>query len=104
MNDVVQGRCDARFSKVADALAGEVTAGEELGASIAIDIDGELVVDIWGGYADRAKTVPWAEDTIVNFFSCTKTLTPVHWRGHCHQSPWEARPTACSCWVRKPST
>jgi CubicO group peptidase (beta-lactamase class C family) len=75
MNDVVHGHCDARFEKVADALAEELASGEELGASIAVDIDGELVVDIWGGHADRAKTTEWAEDTIVNFFSCTKTLT-----------------------------
>jgi CubicO group peptidase (beta-lactamase class C family) len=57
MNDVVQGHCDSRFGKVADALAEEITTGEELGASIAVDIDGELVVDIWGGHADRAKIV-----------------------------------------------
>jgi len=75
MNDVVHGHCDSRFQKVADALAEEITNGEELGASIALDIDGELVVDIWGGHADRAKTIAWGEDTIVNFFSCTKTLT-----------------------------
>jgi CubicO group peptidase (beta-lactamase class C family) len=75
MNDAVNGHCDSRFAKVADALADEIAKGEELGASIAVDIDGELVVDIWGGHADRAKTVPWERDTIVNFFSCTKTLT-----------------------------
>jgi CubicO group peptidase (beta-lactamase class C family) len=75
MNDVVHGRCDTRFGKVADALAQEITTGGELGASIALDVDGELVVDIWGGHADRAKTIGWGEDTIVNFFSCTKTLT-----------------------------
>jgi CubicO group peptidase (beta-lactamase class C family) len=75
MNDVVQGHCDSRFSAVADALADEIAKGEELGASIAVDIDGEFVVDIWGGHADRAQTIPWRQDTIVNFFSCTKTLT-----------------------------
>jgi CubicO group peptidase (beta-lactamase class C family) len=75
VSDVVHGHWDTRFDKVADALAEEIAAGEELGATIAVDIDGELAVDIWGGYADRAKTVPWAQDTIVNFFSCTKTLT-----------------------------
>ena len=75
MNDAVHGHCDTRFEQVADALADEIARGEELGASIAVDIDGELVVDIWGGHADRAKTVAWGEDTIVNFFSCTKTLT-----------------------------
>jgi CubicO group peptidase (beta-lactamase class C family) len=75
MNDVVHGHCDTRFAKVADALAQEITTGGELGASIALDVDGELVVDIWGGHADRAKTIGWGQDTIVNFFSCTKTLT-----------------------------
>jgi len=75
MNDAVHGHCDTRFENVADALADEIAKGEELCASIAVDIDGELVVDIWGGHADRAKTVGWGEDTIVNFFSCTKTLT-----------------------------
>ena len=75
MDKAVQGHCDSRFSKVADALADEVAKGEELGASIAVDVDGELVVDISAGHADRARTVPWGQDTIVNFFSCTKTLT-----------------------------
>ena len=75
MHEVLQGYCDPRFDKVAEALADEITRGEELGASIAVDIDGEYVVDIWGGHADRAKTVRWSENTIVNFWSCTKTLT-----------------------------
>ena len=75
MNNAVHGYCETRFSKIADALADELAKGEELGASIALDIDGEVVVDIWGGHADRAKTVAWGQDTIVNFFSCTKTLT-----------------------------
>jgi hypothetical protein len=69
MNEVVHGHCDGRFSKVAEALADEIAKGEELGASIALDIDGELVVDVWGGHSDRAKTTAWGEDTIVNFFS-----------------------------------
>ena len=71
----VAGHWNKKFDKLADALADEIGKGEELGASIAVDIDGELVVDMWGGHADRAKTTPWAENTIVNFFSCTKTLT-----------------------------
>lgn len=75
MHDVLHGHCNPRFDKVAEALADEIGSGEELGASIAVDIDGEFVVDIWGGHADRAKTVPWSENTIVNFWSCTKTLT-----------------------------
>ncbi|SEH60681.1 CubicO group peptidase, beta-lactamase class C family [Mycolicibacterium rutilum] len=75
MQQTVHGQWDKRFDGVADALADEIAKGDELGASIAVDLDGELVVDIWGGHADRAATIPWAEHTIVNFWSCSKTLT-----------------------------
>ena len=72
---VLQGYCDARFEKVADALAEEITSGQEVGAAIAVDIDGELVVDVWGGHADAGRTVPWGENTIVNLWSSTKNIT-----------------------------
>jgi CubicO group peptidase (beta-lactamase class C family) len=75
MHELLHGHCDARFDKVADALGEEIAVGEEVGAAIAIDIDGELVVDMWGGHADAARTVPWGEDTIVNVWSSTKTVT-----------------------------
>ncbi|MDT7754770.1 MAG: hypothetical protein QOH27_668, partial [Mycobacterium sp.] len=75
MTDVVQGHCDARFDKVADALGQAISDGEEVGASIAIDIGGETVVDIWGGHADAAKTKPWTADNVVNVWSSTKTVT-----------------------------
>lgn len=71
----VHGHCDARFDKVADALGQAIAAGEEVGAAIAIDIGGELAVDIWGGYADAARTKPWTADTIVNVWSSTKNVT-----------------------------
>jgi CubicO group peptidase (beta-lactamase class C family) len=75
MTSAVHGHADARFDKVAEALADELASGAETGAAIAVDIDGELVLDVWGGYADAAKTVAWGKDTIVNVWSCTKTVT-----------------------------
>ena len=69
----VHGSCDDRFSGVRDALAQQLD-GEELGASIAVDLDGETVVDIWGGYRDEERTTPWTEDTIVNGWSTTKIV------------------------------
>jgi len=75
MTPAVHGRVDPRFDKVADALAEEIDSGAELGAAIAIDVDGESVLDIWGGYADAARTTPWTEHTIVNVWSSTKTVT-----------------------------
>ena len=48
----VHGSCDDRFAAVREALAQQLD-GDELGASIAVDLDGETVVDIWGGYRDE---------------------------------------------------
>jgi CubicO group peptidase (beta-lactamase class C family) len=70
----VSGTCDARFAPVRDALA-EQLEKDELGASIVLDIDGETVVDIWGGWCDTERRRPWAQDTITNVWSTTKTVT-----------------------------
>ena len=71
----VQGTCAERFEPVRAALADKLASGDELGASIAIDIDGETVVDIWGGFRDEARAIPWTRDTITNVWSTTKTVT-----------------------------
>jgi CubicO group peptidase (beta-lactamase class C family) len=75
VSDDVQGCCDPRFDALRAALAEEISSGEETGAAIAVDIGGEMVVDIWGGHADAAKTREWGQDTIVNLWSCTKPVT-----------------------------
>src|SRR3954466_9650862 len=69
----VHGSCDDRFSGCGEALARQLDA-EELGASIAVDLDGETVVDLWGGFRDEERTTPWTQDTLVNVWSTTKTV------------------------------
>ena len=69
----VHGSCDDRFGAVREAFEQRLD-DDELGASIAVDLDGETVVDLWGGYRDEARTTPWTEDTIVNVWSTTKTI------------------------------
>ncbi len=71
----VQGSCDKRFDAVQDVLARQLSSGADLGASVAITIEGEMVVDVWGGWSDEQRTRPWAEDTITNLWSTTKTMT-----------------------------
>jgi CubicO group peptidase (beta-lactamase class C family) len=41
---------------------------------VAVFLEGEPVVDIWGGYVDEDKSAPWVEDTITNVWSTTKTM------------------------------
>jgi len=69
------GTCSARFDPLRELFAAKLESGEDLGASLAINIGGEMVVDLWGGWADAARTVPWAENTITCVFSTTKTMT-----------------------------
>ncbi|MET8577906.1 serine hydrolase domain-containing protein [Streptomyces sp. NPDC005012] len=71
----LSGYVDERFAAVREAAEANLAVGAETGLSVYLDIDGERVVDIWGGYADAARTRPWERDTIVNVWSTTKTLT-----------------------------
>ncbi|WP_127784109.1 serine hydrolase domain-containing protein [Rhodococcus sp. X156] len=71
----IHGFCDDRFAGLRSALQDNVTSGAELGACLAVTIDGEPVVDLWGGWSDTEQTVPWERDTITNVWSSTKTVT-----------------------------
>ncbi len=69
------GFCNDRFSAVQEEFERNLSERGDLGASFACTIDGEFVVDLWGGYKDVDKTQPWEEDTICNVYSTTKTMT-----------------------------
>jgi CubicO group peptidase (beta-lactamase class C family) len=71
----IRGTCDPRFAELRDLLSQNIDSGADVGASVAVTLDGEMVVDIWGGWADEAKTTPWQKDTITNVWSTTKTMT-----------------------------
>ena len=76
-NVAVKGTCDARFQKLYDFFAQNLNNGQDIGATAAVFIDGEPVVDLWGGHIDEERTQPWERDTIVNTFSTTKTMTAI---------------------------
>jgi CubicO group peptidase (beta-lactamase class C family) len=71
----VQGFCDERYGKVREVFAQNLASGADVGASFCATINGETVVDLWGGFADAAGTRPWAKNTIINVYSTTKTMT-----------------------------
>lgn len=70
----IQGTCEDRFGKVAEALADSLDT-DDVGACAAVYVDDEPVVDIWGGHLDVARTIPWQRDTITGVWSTTKTMT-----------------------------
>jgi CubicO group peptidase (beta-lactamase class C family) len=72
----VHGTCDETFAKVRDVFERSFESGE-IGAGIAVLIDGEPVIDLWGGWADPERTRPWERDTLVNVYSVTKGMASV---------------------------
>ncbi|WAL64684.1 serine hydrolase [Amycolatopsis cynarae] len=71
----LNGTVSAPFEPVRDAVAAQLRAGAEVGLSLVVDLDGDRVVDLWGGHRDAARTQPWLRDTITNVWSITKTVT-----------------------------
>jgi len=71
----VQGECDERFASARARMEENLSSGEELGASLVVDLDGEVVVDLYGGFCDTERERPWERDTITNVWSTTKTVT-----------------------------
>ena len=69
----IHGSCDPRFEKMREILSANIDSGDDVGASVAVVHQGEMVVDMWGGWIDEKRSAPWSSDTIVNVWSSTKT-------------------------------
>ena len=77
----IQGYFDLAFETVRDrfsALFDEPGRGVHTrGAALCVQVDGETVLDLWAGTADKDAQSGWQTDTILNLFSCTKAFTAV---------------------------
>jgi len=70
----VSGACDPKFNGVQDVLSDLLEDGREVGCAVCVYVDGQKVVDLWGGMADPKSNRAWAQDTIVSTFSVSKAL------------------------------
>ena len=73
----IHGRCEPGFAAVRDAFAENFALRRDVGAALCVYIGGRPVVDLWGGWADAARTRPWTPDTIASCASTSKGLTSV---------------------------
>ena len=73
----VQGFCDERFTSIRDLFGAGLERGIDEGASYAVALNGQLLVDLWGGYRDLARTEPWEADTVVGVASTSKVIVAV---------------------------
>src|SRR3546814_322667 len=70
----IHGHCAKGFEPVRDAFANSFASLGEIGASVSVIRHGEVMVDLWGGHADAARTKPWARNTLANVWSTTKGM------------------------------
>ena len=70
----VEGTYDPRFQKVHDTFVDNFQQRGEVGAAISVVVDGEVMVDLWGGVKETSTGDPWREDTIVDFYSAGKPI------------------------------
>ncbi|MEU4769190.1 serine hydrolase domain-containing protein [Actinosynnema sp. NPDC023794] len=68
----VEGTCADEFAEVRAEFERNFAERGELGGGVHVTLDGETVVDLWGGDAGGR---PWTEDTITHVWSCTKGAT-----------------------------
>jgi len=77
MTSEIEGFCEERFKSVKEVFQSNFDDNLEVGASFAVTLNGKHVVDLWGGYANAAKTKQWEKNTIVNVYSTTKVMTAI---------------------------
>src|ERR1700742_1702103 len=70
----IAGLAPARFATVKDIFAASFDAGEELGARFTLVEAGETVLDLWGGFADRARRRPFDATTLAPLSSTPKAM------------------------------
>lgn len=73
----LRGRYDERFQPVVDAFIENFRGEEELGAGTSVVLDGQTVVDLWGGWARADRSQEWDEHSTVCMMSVAKGVTGV---------------------------
>jgi CubicO group peptidase (beta-lactamase class C family) len=68
----IVGRCDSRFAGVQVEFARNFAERGEVGAGLCVVVEGRVVVDLVGGWVDRARRRPWRDDTLVDMYSAGK--------------------------------
>lgn len=73
----IHGHCDERFAAVRREFERNFAERGDVGAAVALTIDGEPVVDLWAGWLDEGRTRPWERDALINIYSVGKAMTAI---------------------------
>ena len=71
-NNVLHGLVDEKFEPLLSAFAANFSERDEKGASVCLNVEGETVVDLWGGSLALGQDGYWEEDSTSVVHSVTK--------------------------------
>jgi len=71
----LNGFFDSRYQPVVEAFIENYRSEDEVGSAVCIVVDGQPVLDVWGGWKDGARLLEWQHDTIVCMMSVSKGIT-----------------------------
>jgi len=74
MTTTLHGYCDPRFTAVQSAFEANFAGDHELGARFSLSVSGQMVVDLWAGFADKRRTLPFSDRTLTPVYSTTKAV------------------------------
>ena len=73
----IHGTCDSKFQEVQQEFERNFAERDEVGASVCVTVEGQTVVDLWGGLANNRTDTPWTDETVSIVFSSTKGATAI---------------------------
>src|SRR5665213_4184088 len=73
----VEGHIESGFEGVRTAFIQNFTDHGDVGAGVAVHVEGRKVVDLWGGLANPETNKPYTDDTLQLVFSTTKGATAI---------------------------
>jgi CubicO group peptidase (beta-lactamase class C family) len=94
----IHGFVATGFEAVADQFARNFERGGEVGATAAATLGGRPVVDLWGGFQDRARTRPWEKDTLVCMMSVNKAIVATCIARAMEQGFFDSEDFVCRYW------
>lgn len=94
----ISGICDPAFRLVREEFEHNFRERGEVGASVCVRIEGNAVIDLWGGVADRPTQSPWQENTLVLVWSSTKGAVALCAHLLCAQGLLDLDAPVCKYW------
>ena len=73
----IEGRIDPKFESVQQMFSEQLERHPTLGMALCVYLDGQPVIDVWGGMANPEVEKKWDAQTLCTIDSTTKS--PVHW-------------------------